>query len=42
MGPENTRKIQAKLREMASALGVPENQLPKTPTYKHEHVVRHN
>jgi len=28
MGPKNTRKIQDKLREMAVALGVPENQLP--------------
>ena len=27
MGPQNTRKIQNKLREMAVALGVPENQL---------------
>ena len=29
MGPQNTRKIQNKLREMAVALGVPEKQLPK-------------
>jgi hypothetical protein len=28
MGPQNIRKIQNKLREMAVALGVPENQLP--------------
>jgi len=28
MGPQNVRKIQSKLREMAVALGVPENQLP--------------
>ena len=28
MGPQNVRKIQSKLREMALALGVPENQLP--------------
>jgi len=29
MGPQNTRKIQNKLREIAVALGVPEKQLPK-------------
>ena len=29
MGPQNTQKIQNKLREMALALSVPENQLPK-------------
>jgi len=29
MGPENIRKIQSKLREMALALGIPENQLPQ-------------
>ena len=29
MGPQNIRKVQNKLREMAMALGVPENQLPK-------------
>lgn len=34
MGPENTAKIQAKLREMARALAVPEEQLPRTQTYK--------
>jgi hypothetical protein len=33
MGPENIRKIQGKLREMARALGVPENQLPKSREY---------
>jgi hypothetical protein len=33
MGPKNTRKIQQKLREMALALGVPENQLPKPKAY---------
>jgi hypothetical protein len=33
MGPENIRKIQGKLREMARALGVPENQLPKPREY---------
>ncbi len=29
MGPQNTRKIQSKLREIALLLGVPEKQLPK-------------
>ncbi len=33
MGPKNTRKIQQKLREIAQALGVPENQLPQTQIY---------
>jgi hypothetical protein len=33
MGPRNTRKIQQKLREMALALGVPENQLPQPRIY---------
>ncbi len=33
MGPKNTRKIQKKLREMALALGVPENQLPNIIVY---------
>ncbi len=33
MGPENTRKIQGKLREIARALGVPENQLPMPREY---------
>lgn len=33
MGPKNIRKIQNKLREMALALGVPENQLPKPQVY---------
>jgi hypothetical protein len=33
MGPKNTRKIQQKLREMALALGVPEDQLPKPQFY---------
>jgi len=33
MGPKNTRKIQQKLREIALALGVPENQLPKPKAY---------
>ena len=30
MGPQNTRKIQKKLREMALLLGATENQLPKS------------
>jgi len=33
MGPKNTALIQGKLRELARALGVPENQLPKSQTY---------
>jgi len=33
MGPNNTRKIQKKLREMVLALGVPEDQLPKIIIY---------
>jgi hypothetical protein len=33
MGPKNTAKIQGKLREIAQALGVPENQLPKSRVY---------
>jgi len=33
MGPVNTRKIQGKLREMAQALGVSENELPKSRVY---------
>lgn len=33
MGPKNVRKIQAKLREMALALGVPENQIPPAQVY---------
>jgi hypothetical protein len=33
MGPQNTRKIQKKLREIAVELGVPENQLPKSNAY---------
>ena len=32
MGPKNTIKIQSKLREIAQALGVPENELPEPPT----------
>jgi hypothetical protein len=34
MGPQNTRKIQKKLREMALLLGATENQLPKSKTVK--------
>jgi hypothetical protein len=33
MGPKNTAKIQGKLREIAQALGVPENQLPKSRVF---------
>jgi len=33
MGPENTFKIQKKLREIALALEIPENQLPKSVIY---------
>lgn len=33
MGPQNVRKIQNTLREMALALGFPENQLPKPQIY---------
>ena len=33
MGPQNIRKVQNKLREMALALGVLENQLPKARVY---------
>lgn len=33
MGPRNVRKIQNKLREMALALGVQENQLPQPQVY---------
>jgi hypothetical protein len=34
MGPENTRKIQRKLREIIVGLGVPENKLPKSQVYR--------
>lgn len=34
MGPENTRKIQRKLREIIVGLGVPENKLPKPQIYR--------
>jgi hypothetical protein len=30
MGPENVRKIQAKLREIGLALGIPDNKLPQS------------
>ena len=33
MGPQNTRKIQKKLREMALLLGIPENQIPTSKAY---------
>lgn len=33
MGPENVQKIQAKLRELASELGIPENKLPRAKVY---------
>ena len=33
MGPENVRKIQAKLREIALALGMPESQIPQSVVY---------
>jgi len=33
MGPENVRKIQAKLREIALALGIPESQIPQSVVY---------
>ncbi|MCX5907331.1 MAG: DUF3014 domain-containing protein [Deltaproteobacteria bacterium] len=34
MGPENTRKMQNKLREMVMALGVPENQVSQIHVYR--------
>ncbi len=33
MGPENVRKIQEKIRELAGALGIPETRLPRPITY---------
>lgn len=33
MGPENVRKIQAKLREIGLAVGIPENKLPQARIY---------
>jgi DUF3014 family protein len=32
MGPENTRRIQAALRAIARALGIPDDRLPQAPT----------
>ena len=32
MGPENVRTIQAKLREIALALGIPDSRLPQPAT----------
>jgi hypothetical protein len=34
MGPENTRKMQNKLREIVIALGVPENQVSQIHVYR--------
>jgi hypothetical protein len=34
MGPENVGAVQAKLREMATALGVPEARLPRSRPYR--------
>lgn len=34
MGPRNERLIQAKLRELAVAIGIPASNLPETPTVK--------
>jgi len=33
MGPQKTLKMQTKLVEIAVALGIPENQLPKSKIY---------
>ena len=33
MGPKNTVKIQAKLRDLAAGLGVPAGQLPQQKIY---------
>lgn len=33
MGPGNVRKIHRKLRELGAALGIPENQLPRSRVY---------
>jgi hypothetical protein len=30
MGPKNVRLIQGKIRELAAALGIPEDKLPRT------------
>lgn len=38
MGPQNVRKIQMKLREIALALGIPEDRLPQSRVYyAHNH-----
>ena len=34
MGPENVARVQAKLRELATAIGIPEEELPETPVYQ--------
>jgi hypothetical protein len=34
MGPDNVARIQAKLRELATAIGIPEEELPETPVYE--------
>lgn len=34
MGPENVRKVQEKLLEIARALGIPESQIPRSTVYK--------
>lgn len=34
MGPENVGAVQAKLREMAAALGIPEGRLPRQQLYR--------
>jgi hypothetical protein len=34
MGPRNERLIQAKLRELAAAIGIPASSLPETPTIR--------
>ncbi|MBM3285416.1 MAG: DUF3014 domain-containing protein [Candidatus Aminicenantes bacterium] len=34
MGPENVGAVQAKLREMAAALGIPESRLPRQRPYR--------
>jgi len=33
-GPSNVRKVQAKLREIAAALGIPEDELPPARSYR--------
>jgi hypothetical protein len=34
MGPKNVQAVQAKLRELAAALGVPDSRLPRTKVHK--------